>query len=124
MKYFKTAFHLLKFNIKSSILFEAIYKLFAWAVFSPVLYKLLDLAMRLSGSTYLTNDNMKHFFLTPTTDLVMLLIFILMSFYTLVDMSAMIFCFSISHQLADAGIFAVGHSHDQHFPDFRLCFQH
>ena len=97
MKYFKTALHLLKFNLPSIILFEAIYKLFAWAVFSPVLYKLLDLAMRLSGSTYLTNDNMKHFFLTPTTDLVMLLIFVLMSFYTLVDMSAMIFCFQESY---------------------------
>ncbi len=97
MKYFKTAFHLLKFNLKSIILFEVIYKLFAWAVFSPVLYRLLDLAMRLSGSTYLTNDNMKQFFLTPTTDLVMLLIFLLMSFYTLIDMSAMIFCFQESY---------------------------
>lgn len=97
MKHFKMAIHLLRHNIQSIILFEALYKLFAFIIFSPALYKLLNVALRLDGVPYLTNENMHSFFLNPSTDLVMLLIFLLMAFYTLIDMSAMVFCFQESY---------------------------
>lgn len=94
---FEIAFHLLKKNIKSIIIFEAIYKVFITAIFTPVLVKIVQIALRLAGINYLTNARVVDFILKPTTIAILFIVLLLMAIFSLVEMSAIVHCYNVSY---------------------------
>ena len=94
---FEIAFHLLKKNIKSIIIFEAIYNVFITAIFTPVLVKIVQIALRLAGINYLTNARVGDFILKPTTIAILFIVLLLMAIFSLAEMSAIVHCYNVSY---------------------------
>lgn len=94
---FFIAFSLLRKNIKNIIIFEAIYKLFTTAIFTPLLVKVFQVALKLSGINYLTNARFDEFILKPTTIAIIILLLTVFAIFTLVEMSALSYCYHMSY---------------------------
>ncbi len=89
---------LLKYNMKTLIGFEFIYKLVSVFVFTPIFLLLFNLITKLSGYTYLTFENVISFLSKPITILFLLILIILVTFYTLIDLSTVIIILDSSYQ--------------------------
>lgn len=100
---FFIAFSLLRKNIKNIIIFEAIYKLFTTAVFTPLLVKVFQIALKLSGINYLTNARFDEFILKPTTIAIIMLLLIVFAIFTLIEMSALAYCYHMSYNNMNVG---------------------
>lgn len=104
MNRFSIAFKLLKKNLKKIIIFEAIYKLFTTAIFTPLLVEMVNLALKLSGINYLTNARLLDFILKPTTIAILFLLLILFAVFCLMEMSALSYCFDLSYNDSEASV--------------------
>lgn len=104
MNRFSIAFKLLRKNIKKIIIFEAIYKLFTTAIFTPLLVEMVNLALKLSGINYLTNARLLDFLLKPTTIAILFLLLILYSVFCLMEMSALSYCYDLSYNDSEASV--------------------
>ncbi len=71
--------------------FEILYKLLGVTLFVPMLYGAFDLTMSAAGYHYLTLENLKKSLRHPLILLILLIILAFVGFYTLVDMSAVIY---------------------------------
>lgn len=112
MNKYTLAFRLLKKNYKTVLLFEIFYKLAGSIVFSPLLFGLLNLALKFSGEKYLTNDNLFKFLRMPLTITIILIILLAVTFFTLVEMTALVQCFHASfynHKMTVAQMFQAGY---------------
>ena len=94
---FFIAFGLLRKNIKTIIIFEAIYKLFTTAVFTPLLVNVFEVALRLAGINYLTNARFSDFILKPTTIAIIFILLLIFAIFSLVEMSALSYCYYMSY---------------------------
>lgn len=101
---FTIAFRLLKRNIKKIIIFEAIYKVFSLAIFTPLLVELVKVALRLSGINYLTNARFFDFLFKPTTIAILFLAMLLFALFSLMEMSALTYCYNISYNGGTASV--------------------
>ena len=111
MNRYLLGFQLLKRNIKSILLFELFYKLVLTAIFVPILIALLNLAMYMKGVTYLSNENFLGFLVSPTTLLILLLIFIGFAMAMVVEISAIVEAYHASYhkqRITVEQMFAVG----------------
>lgn len=81
---------LLKQNAGNLIVFEAIYKLLAAALVTPILVLLLDLTVKQSGFAYLADDNVGDVLTNPLTIALIIILLILGAMYSLLEMSALI----------------------------------
>ena len=97
MNRFRIASNLLKKNLKKIIIFEAIYKVFTIAVFTPILVEIIQVALRLSGINYLTNARLLDFLLKPTTIAILFLVLLMLAIFSLVEMSAIAHCYNVSY---------------------------
>lgn len=97
MNKYKLGFALLKRNYKSILLFELLYKSVAMAVFAPLFVGFLNLAMKMAGMKYLSNDNIITFLLKPTTLFMVLVLFLILTLFTLIEMGAIVSCFHASY---------------------------
>lgn len=104
MNRFRIAGRLLRKNLKKIIIFEAIYKLFTLAVFTPVLVEIVQVALRLSGINYLTNARLISFLLKPTTIAILFLVLLLLAVFSLVEMSAITHCYNVSYNGQDVSV--------------------
>lgn len=104
MNRFSIAFKLLRKNLKKIIIFEAIYKLFTTAIFTPLLVEMVNLALKLSGINYLTNARLLDFILKPTTIAILFLLLIFFSIFCLIEMSALSYCFDLSYNDCEASV--------------------
>lgn len=104
MNRFSIAFKLLRKNLKKIIIFEAIYKLFTTAIFTPLLVEMVNLALKLSGINYLTNARLLDFILKPTTIAILFLLLIFFSIFCLMEMSALSYCFDLSYNDCEASV--------------------
>lgn len=104
MNRFSIAFKLLKKNLKKIIIFEAIYKLFTTAIFTPLLVEMVNLALKLSGINYLTNARLLDFLLKPTTIAILFLLLILFAIFCLIEMSALSYCYDLSYNDRQASV--------------------
>lgn len=104
MNRFSIAIKLLRKNLKTIIVFEAIYKLFTTAIFTPLLVELVRLALKLAGINYLTNARFADFIAKPTTIAILFLALLLFSIFCLVEMSAMSYCFKMSYHGYSASV--------------------
>lgn len=94
---FILAFRLFKKNIKKIIIFEAIYKLFSTAIFTPLLVELVRVALKLSGINYLTNARFFDFLFKPTTIAILFLAMLLFALFSLMEMAALTYCYNMSY---------------------------
>lgn len=97
MNRYLLGFHLLKHNLKSILLFELFYKLVLTALFAPVLIGVLNLAMYYEGVSYLSNENFIGFLVSPTTLLLLLIVFIVFAMIMIVEISAIVEAFHASY---------------------------
>lgn len=112
MNKYTLAFRLLKKNFKTVLLFEIFYKLVGSTVFTPLLFGMLNLALKLSGEQYLTNDNLFDFLRRPATIVIVLIILLAMTLFTLVEMTALVQCFHASfynNKMTVAQMFQAGY---------------
>ncbi len=91
MKKVRYAIRLVFYNWKPLAGFEILYKLAAVAFFIPLLYGAFNLAMRITGYSYLTLENVIPFILKPATLLMVAVIVILAAVYAMIDISATVF---------------------------------
>lgn len=81
---------ILKYNFKNIIHFELIFKLLTVIIFSPLFLELFNFIMKLTGYNYLTKENFLNFLLNPLTIVMLIILFILMTFYSLFDIGVII----------------------------------
>lgn len=74
-------------------LFELIWKMLSFFVLAPACAGLIQLAIRAAHLQYLTNSNLGKFLRSPWTILLILLLLIIASLYTLFEIAAICTCF-------------------------------
>ncbi|MEG0829548.1 MAG: glycerophosphodiester phosphodiesterase [Anaerovoracaceae bacterium] len=89
----KENLHLLRKNIGNLFVFEAVYKLVAVAIVTPILVLMLDLAVKQAGFAYLADDNIKAVMASPLTILIIVVLLILGALYSLIEMSSLVINF-------------------------------
>ena len=93
------------------LVFELIFKLLLLAVGTPVLALLLKLTMKLSGVTYLNDENLLVYLRHPSTVIVIVMMLFGYAFFSFVELSALAGCFSCAskkERLHTGGMFRTG----------------
>ncbi len=94
----KVVKNLLKYNGKSLIQFEVIYKLLSTIVFVPLFLSLFQWITKIRGYSYLTFENLFSFLLHPVTLFFLFLLLLFLTFYTILDISTILIFFDCSYQ--------------------------
>ncbi len=81
---------MLKYNIKSLIIFELLFKLLSLFIFTPLFINLFNLIMKVTGYKYLTIENLPKFLLNPITILLIVILLLFMMVYTMFDITTLI----------------------------------
>ncbi len=89
---------MLGYNFKSLVKFELIYKILSTIIFVPLLLFFFKLITNISGYEYLTLENIGKFLLNPLTLLFLLILILILTFYTLIDISTVIIILDMSYQ--------------------------
>ncbi|MCR4862504.1 MAG: glycerophosphoryl diester phosphodiesterase membrane domain-containing protein [Ruminococcus sp.] len=76
------------------LLFEAIFKLILLAIGAPVMTLLLKLTMKLAGVSYLDDESLLVYLHSPATIFVILILLFVSGFFTFVELSGLVACFS------------------------------
>ncbi len=87
-----------KYNFKSILKFEIIFKVLTILIFSPLFLGLFNFIMKITGYTYLTKENAVSFLLNPITLVMLLILFILLTMYSLFDLGVIITLIDNSYQ--------------------------
>lgn len=93
------------------LVFELIFKLLLLAVGTPVLALLLKLTMKLSGVTYLNDENLFTYIKHPSTLIVIAIMLFAYAFFSFVELSALAACFSCydrRERIYTGGMFRTG----------------
>ncbi len=98
MKKIKEIFNLICVNLKPLIAFELIYKATCGVLFVPLIWRIFDLIMYVSGYTYLTLENIISFAANPLTILTIVLLLMLAAVCAMIDISAVVFTLDQSRQ--------------------------
>lgn len=76
------------------VIFELLAKLFLLAIGVPVIAYLLKYTMKISGVTYLSDENLLIYLKKPTTIFAFIVLLFCVAFFTFVELSALVTCFS------------------------------
>ena len=87
----------LTYNWKTLVGFEAIYKLASAIIFVPLFLALFNLILKITGYDFITLENVTSFLANPLTILMIFLLLILITFYTLIDISTIIIIIDCSY---------------------------
>ncbi len=98
MKKLRKATKLVFYNWKPLAWFEIIYKLASVVFFVPLLLGMFNLAMKLTGYSYLTMENIFSFISKPVTLAMLVVILVLAAIYAMIDISATVFVIDQSKQ--------------------------
>ena len=93
------------------LVFELVFKLLLLAVGTPVLALLLKLTMKLSGVTYLNDENLFTYIKHPSTLIVIAIMLFAYAFFSFVELSALAACFSCynkKQRIYAGGMFRTG----------------
>ena len=88
---------MLKYNFKTLVGFEFIYKLLSVIIFGPIFLSLFKLTTILTGYSYLTFENVFDYLLNPITIIFLLILILIMTFYTIIDISTIIIILDCSY---------------------------
>lgn len=89
---------LLLVNWRTMAEFEILYKFLSLSIFTPIFWGIFNAIMKFTGYGYLTIENILPFLLNPLTLMALLLLFVCMAFYTMIDIGAVIFLLDQSYQ--------------------------
>ncbi len=89
---------MLGYNFKSLVGFELIYKVLSTIIFVPLFLGIFRLITKVSGYEYLTLENIGSFLLNPLTLLFLIILILILTFYTLIDISTVIVILDMSYQ--------------------------
>ncbi|NFE74786.1 glycerophosphodiester phosphodiesterase [Clostridium botulinum] len=95
---FRQVLNLLKFNITTMVKFELIYKILSTLVFIPLAVLLLDFSMSITGYSYLTIENIGSYISNPKSVLIFIILILLLTFFSMIDISAVIYIIDSSKQ--------------------------
>ncbi|NFH68930.1 glycerophosphodiester phosphodiesterase [Clostridium botulinum] len=95
---FRQVLNLLKFNITTMVKFELIYKMLSTLVFIPLAVLLLDFSMSITGYSYLTIENIGSYISNPKSLLIFIILILLLTFFSMIDISAVIYIIDSSKQ--------------------------
>jgi len=98
MEKMKKVIRLLRVNLRTTAEFEVLYKFLSLSVFTPVFWRIFNGIMKITGCEYLTIESILPFLLNPLTIAALLLLFVCMAFYTMIDIGAVIFLLDQSYQ--------------------------
>ncbi len=90
MKKIKKTWQMLKCNMKSLIVFELLFKLLSFLIFTPLFINLFNLIMKVTGYKYLTLENIVKFLLNPITLVLILILILFMMVYSMFDITTII----------------------------------
>lgn len=94
----KKVIRLLHVNWKTMVRFELLYKMLSLSIFTPVFWGIFNGIMKITGYEYLTIENVLAFLGNPLTLAALLVLFLCMAVYTMVDIGAVIFLLDQSYQ--------------------------
>ena len=80
----------LKYNAVDIVLFEFIFKLVSMFIMSPIIYGIINIIMKITNYKYLSLENIIDFAKNPVAIILLLIVILLMTFYTLFDISTLI----------------------------------
>ena len=98
MNRLKESGKLIIYNWKPLLAFEIIYKLVAVIIFAPLTTAIYDLIMKATGYSYLTLENYVSFMTHPLTIVMLIVLLLIITFYAMIDISAIIFTLDQSKQ--------------------------
>lgn len=93
------------------VLFELLAKLFLLSIGAPVMAYILKYTMKVSGVTYLSDENLLIYLQHPATISAFIVLIFAVAFFTFVELSALVACFACHsrHQkITVGGMFRVG----------------
>lgn len=90
MKSVNRVYEMLKYNIWTLVGFESIFKILSFAIFTPLFFSLFDLVMKFTGYKYLTLENIGTFLANPKTIVMLILLIIALTIYTMFDITTII----------------------------------
>lgn len=96
--------NILGYNFKSLALFELIYKLLTTIIFAPLFLAMFSFITKICGYNYLTLENVVSFLINPLAIIFILLLLLFMTFYTFIDISAVIIILDASYQKEKIGV--------------------
>ena len=95
--YLNNTFKMIKYNLKTLVRFEYLYKSILALILIPMAIGAFNLTMKVTGYTYLTLENIVEFALNPITIILLLLIIIFLTIITVFDISTLIVIFDVSY---------------------------
>ena len=100
----KKNINLIKYNFKTLVGFELLYKLLSVFIFVPIFLSLFNLITKVSGYSYITLENVLAFLTNPLAFIFLLILIILITFYTFIDISTILIILDSSYQKKKIGI--------------------
>ncbi|MCM1052864.1 MAG: glycerophosphoryl diester phosphodiesterase membrane domain-containing protein [Ruminococcus sp.] len=97
MKTVKDIWRMVSYNFKSLVLFELIFKVLSLLVFVPLFVNSFDLIMRLTGYKYLTLENVWAFLSNPLTVILIVILILIMTVYSMFDITNIIIILDSSY---------------------------
>lgn len=94
----KEVCNIIRTNFKPLVAFELIYKVACALLFVPLVWRIFDWIMNVSGYAYLTLENIVSFASNPLTILAVILLLVLAAFCAMIDISAVVFTLDQSQQ--------------------------
>ena len=82
--------NLLKYNMGTLLGFELIFKIMTILIGSPLFVGFFNMTMKITGYNYLTIENISNFMFHPITILSLLLLIVLMTIYTMFEITTII----------------------------------
>ncbi len=101
MRFIREIYRLLKNNMRSLVIFEAIYKGVMLAVSIPTLYICLQRLLEYEGIKYLADDTIAVMLKNPLTYLACIVLFVVTIFTTTIDIAAIVACYAASYNGKD-----------------------
>ena len=93
MKNIKDSIKLFRYNMANVILFEFILKAASFAVLIPLYSAFINLAVNLSGISYLTKETVRKFFQAPSTYALIFILFLFTAMCIIVDVSGISYAY-------------------------------
>ncbi len=89
---------IIKYNWRKMVEFQMLYKLLSIVVFPPVLIFVFNISMKIEGYKYITAANAYKYITSPVTIIMLLMIILCLTFFTMMEISANIFMIDQSYQ--------------------------
>lgn len=97
MKKIRKVLGLIRVNWQTMAGFEILYKMISITVFTPLFWSGFNGIMKITGYSYLTIENIVPFLMNPITLAALILLFVCMAVYTMVDIGAVIYLLDCSY---------------------------